>query len=198
MSTTARNRVTPLGEIVAAAGRGAWMGNRGVLHRGREIVRSSRNSAWIICALSFKDRSLPQWAPGCNTQLFFLDEAVALAAGHRPCAACRRSDFNAYRSAWTQSGTAPSAKGMDAQLAVERRGHHEGADWDTLPDGAFVLLDQQPAVVVGDHVTFWMTDNSYGRRVERPRSGLASVVTPPASVAVLRAGYSVQIEDTAR
>ena len=79
------------------------MGNRGRLHEGqgpRDIVRNYRGKMWIICTLSFKGRRLPQWEPGHNTQLFFLDEAVALAAGHRPCAECRRGSYNAYRAAW--------------------------------------------------------------------------------------------------
>ena len=92
-ATPARNRVTPSGKIVSAAGRGAWMGNRGRLHRGHEIVRNHQSKAWITCLLEFKGRHAPQWAPNHYTQLFFLDEALALAAGHRPCAECRRADY---------------------------------------------------------------------------------------------------------
>ncbi|MET0965067.1 MAG: hypothetical protein ABWZ02_01645, partial [Nakamurella sp.] len=84
-----RNRVTPLGDSAAIPLRGAWLGNRGNLHRGHEIVRYTRNRAWITCALHYKNWSIPQWAPGHYTVLFFYDEAVSLAAGHRPCALCR-------------------------------------------------------------------------------------------------------------
>jgi hypothetical protein len=87
--TPARNRVSPRGDIIAVAGRGAWLGNRGRLHEGRgarDIVRNSRGKAWITCVLEFRGRHSEQWAPNHYTQLFFLDEAVAFAAGHRPCA----------------------------------------------------------------------------------------------------------------
>jgi hypothetical protein len=194
----ARNRVTPLGDIVAVRGRGAWMGNRGRLHEGlgtRDVVRNHQTKAWITCTLSFKDRRVRQWQPGHYTPLFFLDEAVALAAGHRPCAECRRSDFNAYRGAWAQNhgGIAPQAPEMDAQLHRERGRPPREIAWSELPDGVFVALDPGPAVVVGDHVTLWDGENRYGESLSRPRAGTAAVITPPSSVEILRAGYPVQI-----
>lgn len=96
----AQNRVTPWGDIVSSPLRGAWMGNRGRLHDesgARLVVRQHQTHSWITCVLSFKDRHAPQWDPHHYTPLFFLDEAVALAAGHRPCAECRRADFLAYQ-----------------------------------------------------------------------------------------------------
>lgn len=99
----ARNRVTPSGLIVASPGRGAWMGNRGRLHDGagsREIVRNHQTTAWITCRLQYRGRRAAQWHPRHYTPLFFLDEAVALAAGHRPCALCRRADYRTFRDAW--------------------------------------------------------------------------------------------------
>ena len=209
-SAPARNRVTPFGDIVAAAGRGAWMGNRGRLHEGtdsRDIVRDHQNKSWLTCALSFKGRRLPQWQPGHYTQLFFLDEAVAFAAGHRPCAECRRSDYNAYRTAWsaTHGRRSVRAKEMDEQLHRERRPAGAASrprhdmDWQDVPDGVFVALEQGPAVVVRDHVAVWDgTDNTYRQHLPRPRSGTASVITPPSNVEVLRAGYPIQIDDSAR
>src|ERR1700749_1963570 len=95
-----RNRVTPMGEIVAIPLRGEWTGNRGILHSGREIVRFHASDLWITCALRFRDRRHEQWRPHHFTWLYFHDEAVSLAAGHRPCGECRRSDYNAYRTAW--------------------------------------------------------------------------------------------------
>lgn len=91
-----QNRVTPTGAVIAAAGRGTFMGNRGILHddTGR-IVRASRNRAWLICRLDFKGRRRELMRPGTYTELFFLDEAVALAAGHRPCGECRREFYHA-------------------------------------------------------------------------------------------------------
>lgn len=181
------------------------MGNRGRLHEGRgarDIVRNHQSKAWITCVLQFKGRRTPQWAPNHYTPLFFLDEAVAFAAGHRPCAECRRRDYNAYRQAWCQThgGTAPYAKEMDNRLHSQRTDSSEYLlPWRTLPDGAFVNTAGGPAVVVGDHLAIWdEADNAYRRRLPRPSTGSASVLTPASTVAVLRAGYPVQIDPSAR
>ena len=95
-----RNRVTPMGDIMAIPLRGAWTGNRGIIHRGREIVRFHAGDLWITCALEFRCRWREQWLPHRWTHLFFHDEAVSLAAGHRPCAECRRGAYRAYQAAW--------------------------------------------------------------------------------------------------
>ncbi len=203
--TPARNRVTPLGDIEAFPLRGAWTGNRGILHRDREIVRFHASDLWIVCALEFRGRWREQWQPGHYTFLFFHDEAVAFAAGHRPCAECRRESYDSYRAAWAEGlGVAvPSAKQVNRQLHSERivrgthRRHLHELPWAELPDGAFVLLDKTPAVVVGDQLSEW-TRKGYGERRGRPVRGTASVITPPSSVAALRAGYPAQIDDSAR
>jgi hypothetical protein len=196
----ARNRVSPLGEIIAAPGRGAWMGNRGRLHEGRgtlEIVRNHQHKAWITCALSFRDRRVAQWEPNRYTPLFFLDEAVALAAGHRPCAECRRGSYNEYRMLWaeTHPGAMPYARDMDAQLHLERTGPAaRRAPISALPDGVFVVTESGPAVVVDDYLALWnRRDYSYSRKLERPETGAALVITPPSNVAILSAGYPVQL-----
>jgi hypothetical protein len=201
----ARNRVTPLGDIVAIQLRGAWTGNRGILHSGREIVRFHASDLWITCALEFRGRRHEQWRPHHYTFLYFHDEAVSFAAGHRPCAECRRESYDAYREAWADAlGVGvPSAKLMNRQLHGERivRGTHRrrihALPWADLPDGAFVLVGESPAVVLGDRLTEW-THEGYGRRRARPRRGTAAVITPPSTVAVLRAGYPLQIDDSAR
>jgi len=201
----ARNRVTPLGDIEAFPLRGAWTGNRGILHRGREIVRFHASDLWIVCALEFRGRWREQWQPHHYTFLFFHDEAVAFAAGHRPCAECRRESYDAYRAAWSTglNVPTPSAKQVNRQLHGERivRGSHHRRvhrlPWAELPDGAFVLLDQTPAVVLGDRLSEW-TREGYGKHRSRPVRGTANVITPPSSVAVLRAGYPAQIDDSAR
>jgi hypothetical protein len=204
-SAPARNRVTPRGDIIAVAGRGAWMGNRGRLHEGRgarDIVRNHHSKAWITCVLEFKDRHAPQWAPNHYTQLFFLDEAVAFAAGHRPCAECRRGDYNSYRQAWSQThcGTTPYAKDIDNQLHRERIDASQHLLlWSHLPDGVFVDTGDGPAVVIGDHLAVWDEKTyAYRRRLSKPAAGSASVLTPPSTVAVLHAGYPVQIDSAAR
>src|SRR5262245_6485047 len=121
-----QNRVTPWGEIVAMPERGTLMGNRGLLHDAEgQIMRPWRERRWIICLLDFKGRRRSVMSPGLYTELFFLDEATALAAGHRPCAECRRERFNAFRDAWLKGngGAAPvTAPDIDRRLHEERLG----------------------------------------------------------------------------
>jgi hypothetical protein len=207
-----QNRVLPTGEIVAVSQRGAWLGNRGILHDGVDdqarVVRLHRGPLWIICALQHKDWRLPQWQPHHFTVLFFHDEAVALAAGHRPCALCRRPAYTAYRDAWAEAnglhdGRTPRAFEMDRRLHGERlvyrtrikRIHRRS--WWSLPDGAFVLDDNHasagPALVWGDTVVPWSI-HGYGDPVDRPRTGGVDVLTPPSTLGVLRAGYAPQVD----
>lgn len=196
-----RNRVTPLGEIEAFPLRGAWTGNRGILHRDREIVRFHASDLWITCALHFRGRWHEQWQPHHYTFLYFHDEAVSLAAGHRPCAECRRQSYNAYRAAWAEGlgVPLPGAKEINRQLHGERifRGTHRRRfhqlPWTEVPDGAFILVDERPALALGDGLREW-TREGYGARGARPRRGIAQVITPPSSLAALRAGYRVQID----
>jgi hypothetical protein len=196
-----RNRVTPLGDIVATPLRGSWMGNRGILHRGTEIVSFHRSDLWITCALGYQDWRAPQWAPGHYTVLFFHDEAVALAAGHRPCALCRQPAYRAFRDA--AAGSEPmGAKDIDRRLHAERlvRGTHRRRlhtrEWRELPDGVFVLLEGVPGLVVGDAVVPW-SPQGYSPALRRPIDGWADVITPPFSLTALAAGYPVQIDSTA-
>ncbi len=200
-----RNRVTPTGDIVAIPLRGAWCGNRGNLHdHGTSIVRFHKSALWIVCALQYKDQHLTQWAPGRYTLLFFHDEAVAFAAGHRPCALCRRPAYERYRDAWVAGlgGARPPAASIDRRLHSERvfRGTHRRRvhtmPWPSLPVGTFVLADEGAQLVVSDAVVPWST-YGYGTPQRRPRTGRAQVVTPPATVAVLRAGYDIQVDATA-
>jgi hypothetical protein len=199
-----RNRVTPWGDIVAIEQRGAWLGNRGILHEGTDVVRFHRSDLWIICRLQYRDWRLAQWKPGHFTVLYFFDEAVALAAGHRPCALCRRADYNAYRSAWVeQAGTSlPMAKELDRQLHQERivRGTHRRRlhpmRWPDLPEASFVALDGRPCLVLAGGLHPW-SPQGYLDPLPRPRTGTAEVITPPSSVNALRGGYRPQIDSAA-
>lgn len=201
-----RNRVTPLGDIVAVEQRGAWLGNRGILHEGTEVVRYHRSELWITCRLQYRDWTLKQWQPGHFTVLYFHDEAVAMAAGHRPCALCRREDYNRFRRAWaTGAGEASvlSAKQLDHQLHSERivRGSHRRRlhpmRWSELPDGTFVLAGGRPALVLADRLVPWSTEG-YLAAAQRPTSGTVEVITPPSSVGALRAGFRPQLDPTAQ
>jgi len=190
-----RNRVTPLGELVADPARGLVYGNRGCLHdREQRIVRSHQVKRWIACRLEFRGRRRsPLMQPGRFTELFFLDEATAFAAGHRPCAECRREDYERFGALWFDVHRERGADTIDARLHGERldaarreRRLHETA-LDNLPDGAFVLADDRPKLVLGHALLPWFP-GGYGRAEPRP-SGPARLITPPSLVAVLRAGW---------
>jgi hypothetical protein len=198
-----RNRVTPTGEIVAAPQRGMFLGNRGTIHRGHEIVRPWQVRRWITCVLSYKDWRAPMWEPGRWTPLFFWDEAVALAAGHRPCAMCRHRDFVRWTDAWGEAhGERPRVDPMDRRLHSERvdgrskRTH--AMEWSSLPAGAFTVVEDRPALVLDDRVVPWSpAADAYGRPLPRPHRGTATVLTPPATVAVLACGYSPAMHPSA-
>jgi hypothetical protein len=203
--TPARNRVTPLGEIVAIPLRGAWTGNRGILHRGREIVRFHASDLWITCALEFRGRRREQWQPHHYTFLYFHDEAVSLAAGHRPCAECRRDSYNAYRSAWADGlgATQPPAKEINRQLHRERSCPGLiAAGCTSCPGQSYPAASSSGSTALlasclDGSLVEW-THAGYGAARPRPARGVANVITPPSTVAALQAGYSVQIDESAR
>ena len=199
-----RNRVTPLGDVVAVPLRGAWLGNRGILHEGTTVVRFHRSPLWIICALRYKGWRAPRWEPHRYTALFFHDEAVALAAGHRPCALCRRGAYNEFRRALA-SGRGEEvllAKELDRQLHGERivRGTHRRRlhpmPWSGLPLGTFAMLDDGPALLTADSVVPWTTEG-YGPPRRRPTTGTADVITPPSTVMAMANGYRPQVDPAA-
>jgi hypothetical protein len=192
-----QNRVTPLGELVADPARGLVYGNRGCLHDAEARVR--RRYAvrrWIACRLEFRgwERG-PMMRPGLFTELFFLDEATAMAAGHRACALCRRGDYDRLTALWAELHPGQvGADAIDSQLHEERvdpatRGQrrHE-ASLDDLPDGAFVLRAGRPWLVLGGELLAW-TPAGYADRVARQRGEQAELITPPSLVAVLRSGW---------
>lgn len=184
-----QNRVTPLGELVATPARGLVYGNRGCLHDDRsDIRRGWQVKRWIACRLEFRGRRRsPLLQPGRYTELFFLDEATALAAGHRPCAECRRKDYERFAEL-----VGARADAIDERLHAERldgraRRLHPAA-FDDLPDGAFVLENGEPLLVRGERLLAW-TPAGYVRPRARP-AGSAALITPPTLVAVLRSGWA--------
>jgi hypothetical protein len=192
-----QNRVTPLSELVASPERGLVYGNRGCLHdERRRIRRRYDGKRWIACRLEFRGwRRGPLMQPGRLTELFFLDEATAFAAGHRPCALCRRPDYARFVEIWGElhSGQV-GADAIDAQLHAERVGpatraplRHE-APFDELPDGAFVLDEDEPYLVLGKWLRRWTPAGYRGRRA-RPRRGQVAVITPPSLLGVLRTDW---------
>jgi hypothetical protein len=192
-----RNRVTPFGELVAIPERGTLMGNRGILHTAQQsIVRDWQVRRWIACRLEFHGRHRDVMTPGSYTELFFLDEATALADGHRPCAECRHADYRAFQAAWrtVYPERSSAADAMDGVLHVERRvapfrKRTYVADIATLPDCTYVVLDERAWLVRKDSVWAWSGDR-YVKRARRPNAREVTVLTPPSVVEVLRAGYA--------
>jgi hypothetical protein len=181
-----QNRVTPLGELIATPERGLVYGNRGRLHDERGVIRRQwQVKRWISCRLEFRGRHRAggPMAPGRYTGLFFLDEATALAAGHRPCAECRNADYRGFLALTDASG----ADELDEMLHAERGRLHE-SKLDELPDGAFVLLEDRPWLVLGSELLRW-TPGGYSERRARPSGGV-DVVTAPTSVRVLASAWS--------
>jgi hypothetical protein len=189
-----QNRVTPLGDLIADPARGLVYGNRGCLHDAEGRIRRRYNGKrWIACRLEFRGwRRGHLMQPGRFTELFFLDEATALAAGHRPCALCRHDDYVRFTEIWCELHPDQTrADAIDAQLHVERlvprtteqRRHAVGCD--DLPDGVFILVGRAPYLVLGDALLRW-TPAGYGERRPRARGLSAEVITPPSLIWVLR------------
>ncbi len=198
-----QNRVAPTGEVVAVPSRGMFMGNRGVLHDDTQRLGKRRwvLKAWIICQLEFKNRQRTVMAPRRYTELFFFDEATAIAAGHRPCYECRRQAALAWRDAWRQASgvlETPRAGEMDAILhnervdAASRLQRLCSGTFDDLPDGAFVLIDSQPHLILGEDILPWSW-SGYSVPKPRPQGPGAIILTPPSAMAVLREGYQPEL-----
>jgi hypothetical protein len=191
-----RNRVSPLGELLAEPGRGLVYGNRGCLHDASGRIRRRWNGRrWIACRLEFRGARRPLTAPGRYTGLFFLDEATALAAGHRPCALCRGEDYRRFVAHWQELHPgAAGADAIDARLHAERLSPltraqlHHRAPLAGLPDGAFVLLGGAAHVLDGGRLLPW-TAGGYGLPVERPAEVEVTVITPPSLVSLLGSGW---------
>lgn len=210
-----QNRITPLGELVASPARGLWMGNRGCLHddQGQITGRRWTTRAWVTCLLSFKNRQRQLMQPRRYTELFFLDEPTAFAAGHRPCGECRREDHVRFRDGWLAAnaqaaarislGLPPGLKQLDEVLHVERVVRMDGKQqWrvklDDLPDGAMILPSpeiqvpaKQPLLVVGAWLFPWQP-SGYSPPIPRPQRLTVPLITPPSVVATFLQGYQPQ------
>jgi len=192
-----QNRVTPFSDIVAIPQRGMFTGNRGIIHdpaTRRLLVRRWTTKAWIVCALVYKDHRRAVMAARSWTELFFLDEATALAAGHRPCFACRRAAAEAFRAAWARGNGVdpPLAAAMDAALHAERldgrakRLHLLVGGIAALPDGAMIAAGEAVFVIASRRAFRWTADGY--RPAPIPVDGLC-LLTPPSTVRALAAGY---------
>ena len=194
-----QNRVTPEGEIIVTPHRGLMMGNRGgAFHQPDRTIGRRRwaTRQWIACVLEFKGRHREaMMQPNRYTELFFLDEATALSAGHRPCFECRRADAQAFANAWAKAknSAVPHAPEMDLVLQAERldgraKRRHE---MHVVPDGTVVALKSAPDIayaVRGSHLLRWSAEG-YSERISRPQGASVDVLTPPSIVGVLAAGF---------
>jgi hypothetical protein len=206
-----QNRVTPNGDLIRHPSRAATlMGNRGILHdEHQEIVRYSRGKLWIACRLDFKGRQRAVMSPGRYSELFFLDEAVALAAGHRPCGECRRADYKRFTALWQQENadllSGPfSAGALDSVLQAERKVRFRAekrtfeARLDDLPNGVYVWLGERDAywLVWEGRLLRWSA-GGYVRAMPRPTGQVVTVLTPPSIVRTLAAGYVPAVHPSA-
>jgi hypothetical protein len=195
-----QNRVDPFGNIFRTPARGTMMGNRGgALHTSdREVVRCYKSRRWITCVLEFKGRYRKVMSEGRYTELFFLDEATSFAAGHRPCAECRRERYNAFRDAWrrvNKQETAPFADEMDLELHPARiqKGNKVTyqAALGSLPDYVFVRIEGRAHLIWRGALLLW-TPEGYAKK-RRPEDSMVTVLTPKPIVGCFREGYEPQI-----
>ena len=214
-----QNRVTPYGEIVALPERGLLLGNRGILHDdAQHIVRPWLVRRWIACRLAFRGRRRPLMRPHSYTELFFLDEATAFAAGHRPCAECRYADYQRFKAAWAVGiGDPVSADHMDTLLHADRledsgnRGTHGtrstgrtarrkrcfSAQVAALPDGTCITLDGSAWLLWHGQLLEWSAGGYRARRSLPPAASRVAVLTPRVLVTVLHAGYPLHVHPSA-
>jgi hypothetical protein len=204
-----QNRVTPFGELIACEARGTLMGNRGCLHDEHQRIRQPfACRRWIICVLQFRGRQRTVMAPNLYTELFFLDEATALAAGHRPCAECQHARYGLFRDTWATANpdraasSPPSADAMDAVLHAERVGPRREkvtvpARLAELPAGSMVAdAEGRPFLVLPKALAPWQP-GGYGPAVPRPEGDEFRVLTPRSVVRALAHGYPVAIDPSA-
>jgi len=194
-----QNRVDPFGQLIVTPARGGWLGNRGLLHDAQQRIRRPwRLKAWLICLLQFKGRRRTVMSPGLYTELFFLDEATAMAAGHRPCCECRREAYQRFKTLAGQAAGRTFARAGDLDEALHAdRLQPDGsqrtyaAAYASLPDGVFVAIGGAPWLKHAGRVHRW-TPQGYTDSRPLPE-GEAIVITPRLSVETIRAGYAPQV-----
>jgi len=199
-----QNRVDPVGNIIRTEARGLWMGNRGILHNDKkEILRPFKLKAWLICKLEFNGRKRQVMGPHRYTELFFMDEATAFAAGHRPCFECRRQDYNRFKSYWLKGNP---EYGFDEKISFQKIDdilHKERMEKDKskvtfeeqadkLPNGTFVLIKNDPYLVSDGKLYKWSAFG-YEKSAEFKSKDVMTVLTPRSTVNAFKAGYVPQM-----
>lgn len=204
-----QNRVTPFGELIATSARGMFMGNRGILHDSDGQLTDKRwtHPHWIICQLEFKGRKRPLMSPGCYTELFFADEAVALAAGHRPCAECRREAFDRFKLAWIEGNPQFGFTTKTPIAEIDRILHSERvtrrrqkvtyeAQLGDLPEGTFFSLPELPgsSILVWEGASWAWAPEGYLPMQNLNPGTRVNVLTPKSTVNALRTEYKPVVE----
>jgi hypothetical protein len=199
-----QNRVTPTGDIIATPHRGTFTGNRGIIHdpATKTLTRRWASRAWLTCVCEFRGRRREVMGGRSWTELFFLDEATALAAGHRPCFFCRRDDANRFRAAWEQGNDVAKilADDIDVVLHRERLDHRKKrlhplpAPPGELPDGAMVHEGNESYLIAQGRALWW-SPAGYREAPNPPQA--AMLLTPPSTLRALSAGYRPVLHDGA-
>jgi hypothetical protein len=199
-----QNRVDPFGKIILTDARGSFMGNRGVIHNeDRQITHAFKHKQWIICVLKFKDRKRSVMTPGRWTELFFLDEATAFAAGHRPCFECRKEDAKQFKSCWIQGNASHKFTMTTSIKAIDEVLHRERIDSNKtkvthqrlsseLPDGTFVINDDDAFLLNNGRLHRW-TPFGYDNSRVLSEDSILTVLTPQSVVNAFSAGYRPQL-----
>ncbi|MGN6181420.1 MAG: hypothetical protein ACTHNW_19710 [Mucilaginibacter sp.] len=199
-----QNRVDPSGNIISISARGAWMGNRGQLHNEhQQILRPFKLKAWLICMLNYKDRHRKVMSPNRYTELFFLDEATAFAAGHRPCFECRRKDYDRFKAYWVTGNRKhgfnlnSSINNIDKVLHRERIGSKGEKitykeKFKYLPEGTFIQIGDKPYLLAKGKLHPW-TAFGYETAIPLPETETVTVLTPKSTVNAFTAGYKPQM-----
>src|SRR3977135_3672802 len=196
MRSPLQNRVTPTGDIITTPHRGMFTGNRGIIHNPatKTLTRRWASQAWLTCVCEFRGRRREVMGGRSWTELFFLDEATALAAGHRPCFFCRRDAANRFRAAWEEGNGAKDvrARAIDAALHrarlqhVKKRLHALTTPLQRLPDGAMVQQGAESFLIVQGRALLW-SPAGYCKAYSMLED--AMLLTPPSTLRALSAGY---------
>ena len=200
-----QNRVDPWGQLNRSEMRGQWLGNRGILHdENQEIVAQWRHKAWVTCALEFKGVQRKVFSPNHYSELFFLDEAAALSAGHRPCATCRRASYKQFKALWCQANLpqedfqAISVTKIDQQLHAERMLRGGGKvlfpmRYEQLVPGVFIEIDGEAFLYWNQSLQQWSAKGYRPTQITLHAQDVVSVLTPKSIVQVLQLGYKPQV-----
>jgi hypothetical protein len=197
-----QNRVDPFGEIIKTSARGSLMGNRGVIHnKYQEITHAFKHKAWITCALEFKGRKRAVMTADRWTELFFLDEATAFAAGHRPCFECRKGDAKRFKSCWIQGNPVYNFSMTTSIKEIDEVIHSERINSDqkklthqrmssSIPEGTFVIVNDHGPYLFSNGELYRWTPFGYENTIAMPEATMLTVLTPNSIVNAFHAGYS--------